>query len=286
MRLCATTLESEMTEAERVLLYRVFRRFQRVGCHLEIGTAAGGTLCYMMRCFSDDRRPSFVVVDRMTYFPHQQSIIESNLRRYHLDPRHIDFRAMTSSIAFQHAMERSERFDFILIDAQHTILPFTADLRWARLLNVNGILCFHDYTPRFPGVYLTVNRFLRRYHNYEIVGREDSLLALRKTGHSRCPEMDVFDRAYALSMYLPLQVQRKWRKFHRKRMGKGNTVSPMGVAPSDGHTPGQCQKLRPRIDETWENLQSNHRATGPLSLNTAPVLSENNSNAGISRKSA
>jgi len=217
MRSCATTLEAEMTEAEHDLLLGLLKAERFDGRHLEVGTAAGGTLCAMMRCFDDQSRPSFVVVDRMTYFPNQMEIIRRNLRCNGLDPGRVDFRVATSADALAEASRRRDAFDFILLDGSHKVLAVTADLRWTRLLNVGGVLCVHDYCRRFPGVLLSVNRFLNHHPNYARAGQADSLLAIRKLRESRRPEVSLLDRAYSCAWYLPLQVRRKVLKWQNRR---------------------------------------------------------------------
>ncbi|OYW22698.1 MAG: hypothetical protein B7Z55_04335, partial [Planctomycetales bacterium 12-60-4] len=79
MRACATTLAAEMTPAEHELLLATLRGLGGHGLHLEIGTAAGGTLCAMLGAFSDASRPPFVVVDPMRYFPQQLDLVRKNL---------------------------------------------------------------------------------------------------------------------------------------------------------------------------------------------------------------
>lgn len=217
MRRCATTLEGEMTAAEHAFLLEVLKRERFDGQHLEIGTAAGGTLCAMMGCFDDGRRPQFVVVDRMTYFPDQLEAIETNLRRHGLDPVKVDFRIATSDAAFRAAQERGETFDFVLLDGGHKILNVMSDLRWTRLLNVGGIICLHDYIPKFPGVKLSVDRFLAGHPHFRVVGQADSLLALQKVSAGRRPEVSAGDRAYALAMHLPLLTRRKLAKWRIQR---------------------------------------------------------------------
>lgn len=209
MRRCATTLEAEMSTEEHDFLLRLIRKDQLSGAHLEIGTAAGGTLCQMMHCFEDGKRPKFVVVDPMTYFPDQFLAVQRNLMYQGLTPREVDFRKLKSEEAFREAEEREESFDFMLIDGSHKILAVMADLRWTRLLNVGGILCLHDYCWKHKGVFLAVNRFLACHSNYEAIGRAGSLLALRKTARSRHPEVSPSNQLFAYLLYLPLQVERK-----------------------------------------------------------------------------
>ena len=213
MRACATTLESEMSPEERGFLLDLLRREAFPGPHLEVGTAAGGTLCEMMRCFDDEHRPPFVAVDRMTYFPNQLDLVRKNLEQHDLDPQQVDFRVATSSQAFQQSVRKKETFDFILIDASHKILGVMADLRWTRLLNVGGIVCLHDYSPREPGVQLAVDRFLKSHVNYDILGQAGTLLALRKIERRFLREVSPLDRAYGVAWYLPLEASRRFRKW-------------------------------------------------------------------------
>lgn len=217
MRRCAITLEAEMSPEEQEFLLMVLKTEKLAGPHLEIGTAAGGTLCAMMRCFDKQARPPFVVVDRMTYFPDQLGIVRRNLKQHELDPDEVDFRVAQSATALADAVRRRERFDFILVDASHKILSVTTDLRWTRLLNPGGIVCFHDYCPKFPGVVLPVDRFLARQRNYVRVGQAGSLLAIRKFCRSARQEVNSLDRAYSLVWYAPLEIGRKLEKWRARR---------------------------------------------------------------------
>jgi SAM-dependent methyltransferase len=209
-------------EETRLLLDLIIAE-QLGGTYLEIGTAAGGTLCQMMMCFSHHDRPKFVVVDPMRYFPRQLEIIQRNLLSHSLDPLQVEFRVMTSSQAFTLAAERGERFDLILIDGDHNIGSVMVDLRWTELLNSRGIVCIHDYAPRFIGVKLAVNRFLRRNPAFTVLRRQGSLIAMRKegsTGSGEPKRMDLTDRMYARSVGLPLYFSHKGirhlRRFRRK----------------------------------------------------------------------
>lgn len=217
MRRCETTLEAEMTPAESAFLRELLTAERRSGPHLEVGTAAGGTLCHMMACYPNTSRPRFVVVDSMRYFPQQAEIVRNNLSQHGLPADTVDFRISASDYAFQEATRRGDKFDFILIDACHKIRAVTSDLKWTRLLNVDGLVCLHDYTPKFPGVMLAVDRFLARNANYEIAGQAESLLAIRKTAESNRPEVSLTDSAYGLVMSLPLAMERKLRKWNQRK---------------------------------------------------------------------
>jgi predicted O-methyltransferase YrrM len=215
MRRCATTLEAEMTGDEHRLLLETLRSLGRRGRHLEIGTAAGGTLCAMLGAFADGQPPPFVVVDPMQYFPDQLATVQRNLSDHGLDPSAVDFRLGTSAELLPAATSADDAFDFILIDGCHKIRSVMTDLKWTRLLNVGGVVCFHDYTPKHRGVWLAVNRFLATHRNYEVIGQADTLLVVRKTAPSARPEVSLADEWYAQAWYLPLQLERKWQRLRR-----------------------------------------------------------------------
>lgn len=168
------------------------------GKHLEVGTARGITLCAMVQAFRSPHDPAFVVVDNMRYFPDQIRVIRDNLERFGVDPDSIEFRVGDSRKVFRKAQEAGDSFDFMLIDASHRIRNVTADLRWTRLLRPGGVVCLHDYHAKFPGVVLSVDRFLVRHQNYERLAQVGSVLALRKRAKSAKPEVPVIDRLWAM----------------------------------------------------------------------------------------
>ena len=75
----AARTESECTEAEIAALVGAMRERGLSGAHLEIGTAAGGTLKRMMLAYPATERPKFLVVDPLAYFPNQREAVEANL---------------------------------------------------------------------------------------------------------------------------------------------------------------------------------------------------------------
>lgn len=212
MRPSAKTRESELSPEELNFLLGLITGAKKAGAHLEIGTAAGGTLWRMMRCFSDKERPSFVVVDPMGYFPNQLETVKDNLRQHGVDPAGVDFRVMTSREAFQHAKESGERFDCILVDGVHKIRYVLDDLCWGELLNSSGILCCHDYCPKFRGVMLAVRRFLRRNTHYTVIGQVERLIAMRKTSTASHCEVTVSDKLYGMLWAPLLQLEPSIRK--------------------------------------------------------------------------
>ena len=208
----ATSLASELGPDELVFLVNLVRNSGLKGLHLEIGTAAGGTLCAMMKCFVPGERPRFVVVDPMAYFAGQLEVVKRNLRQHDLDPSEVDIRISRSSDAFQRAEAAGETFDLVFIDGAHKIRFVTQDLRWARLVNVGGIICVHDYNLNQRGVMLAVDRFLRKHPNYHREALIGTLLVLRKQAASRSKEITRADGLWALALSPWLQLKKSLAK--------------------------------------------------------------------------
>lgn len=201
MRQCATTLESEISSAEMNSLFEVLggKNFQCT--HLEIGTAAGGTLCQLNSFYdkNTDNPPPFMVIDPLKYFPNQFETVCQNLENHKIDPERIKFLRSSSKEAFSSVRSNPPELDFILVDGNHKIRYVTEDLRWARFLRVGGILCAHDYTPSHPGVLVSLNRFLKKHKNYKIISHVDTLLIIEKNEvtPSGVLEISFWDRMWA-----------------------------------------------------------------------------------------
>lgn len=225
MRYSAYALAPEMTEEESDFLVDLVRQARLPGKYLEIGTGAGGSLCLMMRAFTDGVRPHFVVVDPMHYFEHQQETVRLNLDSHGLDPSSVEMRICTSEIAFRSAQGLDERFDFILIDGKHSLRSVMLDLRWTRLLKPEGIVCLHDYSNSHPGVQRAVAQLLKRNSRcYRVIERRGSLIAIKKLDASTHREEFAFvDWLYAALCsgldYLRARVRRLGRRCQR-RFGK------------------------------------------------------------------
>ncbi len=220
MRASATTLAPELTARELEGLIDLLRRAALRGAHVEIGTAAGGTLKAMMQVYAAADRPRFVAVDTFTYFPDQRAVVERNLRSAGLDPAAVDFRAVNSDEAYLAAQTRSERYSFIFIDADHNADHVMRDLRWTGLLDEGGYVCLHDHSAAFPGVVWATRRFLRRNPHFRRVALVDSLAILQKTSSGTGGEVSTVDLALS-SVVRPFQrlrksLEKRWRRIQAK----------------------------------------------------------------------
>ena len=100
MRDCATTLASEVTEKELKALTVLLEKSGFHGRHLEIGTAAGGTLKAMMAVYEDTERPDFVVVDPSLI------ILEKKENSAHVEVDFLD-RQIGRALSFIYSQESS-----------------------------------------------------------------------------------------------------------------------------------------------------------------------------------
>lgn len=201
-----------MRDDERKLLITEMLKGDFQGKHLEIGTAAGGTLWQLVKAYPENKKPPFVVVDPLSYFPNQEDIVKRNLRQNGVDPLCVEFRKQRSADAFKDAESHGETFDWILVDGAHKMPYVMQDLRWSRLLNEGGLICFHDYSPALPGVQRAVDRFMKKYPYYEKVGQAETLLVLRKTKPSPSPEVTASDIAISRVVGFGQQITASLRK--------------------------------------------------------------------------
>lgn len=225
MRRSATTLASETTGIELSALEAALQTAKLSGPHLEIGTAAGGTLVAMMKSYADHCRPRFVVVDTFDYFPNQRAVVEHNLLSSGLDPASVDFRTGKSWSLVEEALRADDRFSFILIDAIHSAEHVMRDLTWTRLLEIDGLVALHDYGPKFPGVVWAADRFLRKHTNYERMVLAETLLILRKTAPSATPEVTDFDISLGRALEAPFRWKRSfYKRLARRRIKSGRAT--------------------------------------------------------------
>ena len=210
MRSCATNLNSEMTDPEINSLLEVLKSHNLSKTHLEIGTAAGGTLCSILDLYTSNttanNSPPFIVVDPLTYFPDQLNIVLKNLKNHNLENYDIQFIQKKSNAALKAFSKNPIPLDFILIDGSHKMKHVMHDFKWASFLTCGGILAIHDYSEKFQGVFRSTKRFLSRNTNYELVSRTGSLLILQKKQQSKKEEVSVFDIISATINGLFLQL--------------------------------------------------------------------------------
>ena len=142
MRKSYSTLEPEISVLEIASIHKELSLAKLKGIHLEIGTAAGGTLCNLISFYKKTQNfiPEFWVIDPFNYFKDQFDIVSRNLANHNINTQEITFHKCKSSEAFQGFLTKEVQFDFILIDGSHKIKYVTQDLRWARFLRQGGAL--------------------------------------------------------------------------------------------------------------------------------------------------
>ena len=218
MRECATTLDSELSTNELKHLLDILIHKNLKEIHLEIGTAAGGTLCKLMSTYREKFNfiPEFMVVDPLNYFPKQYEVILENLSKHRLKALFVDFVKSSSNNAFLAFSRVPKPLDFILIDGNHKARYVIKDLRWAKYLNIGGILCLHDYGILQKGVKLTADRFLRKNPNYKVLKLVGQLLIIEKTAQTSVNEISFLDIYYSTFISLQLQFGKSLKNRIRK----------------------------------------------------------------------
>ena len=208
VRECSYTLSSEMAPEEIYEILKFITLHKPKGTHLEIGTAAGGTLCQILKHYRYTLKldqPDFIVVDPLKYFDRQYEKICENFQNHSLSLDNIVFEKKTSNEAFK--KKNFSSFGFILIDGNHKINHFVDDLRYTRYLDKEGLLIIHDYSDKFKGVKISMNLFLKRYSNYTILSNVKSLLIVQKTNDSKVKEINSFDRIFAHILGFIFQIK-------------------------------------------------------------------------------
>ena len=222
VRQSSITLESECTEAERGFLTSTLRSSDLSGRHLEIGTAAGGTLKELIGVYSGrPTRPDFVVIDPLTYYPNQFEKVRQNLTNAGIDPDSVEFWQGVTQDFLNRERDAGGRFDFVFIDGDHRAFPVMIDLQWADTVNTGGFIFLHDRQPKFPGVGWAIDYFLENCPEFEHVGQVDSLVCLRKARDRSAPCVTRRDLRRARWK----QMRLKYARSIKKRLGRKQATS-------------------------------------------------------------
>lgn len=193
VRQSSITLESECTHNERKALRDILKNANFKAAHMEIGTAAGGTLKELIGCYPLGKAPQFIVIDPLSYFPDQLDKIKKNLISAEIDPESVDFWQGTTEEFINTDAAQDLTLDFLFIDADHRHYPVLVDLAWAAKMNKGGYVCFHDDQPKFPGVGWSIQRFLENNPNFKRVTKADSLVIVQKTDDKREVNISTWD---------------------------------------------------------------------------------------------
>ena len=194
VRKCSYTLESEMTSEEVNEIIRCIGKYKPNGIHLEIGTAAGATMCSILKYYKfvlNFKPPKFIAVDPLSYFENQYEVICRNFKKNQLTLDNVVFEKKTSDQAFKTL--KIKEIAFLLIDGNHKLKNVIKDLRYTRILKKNGILVVHDYSTSFLGVKIAMDKFIKRYSNYEVISNINTLLVLRKKSIINVEEIKTID---------------------------------------------------------------------------------------------
>ena len=207
MRQSGIDLSSECTLAERSCISDAVKTLEVGGNFLEIGTAAGGTLKEIIKTVdSINLEAKFFVLDPFTYFPNQIEKVHQNLLNSKIDVGRVEFWQGITDSQFPITVKQGLSFKFIFIDGDHKAYPVMNDLRWMELLEVGGVACFHDYCDKFPGVAWSLNHFLSKNDEFNMILEAETLRVIRRDGEKIVPvnRLDLF-KSKIMQIYLRLR---------------------------------------------------------------------------------
>lgn len=218
MRQSAITGESELDQISLQAILDLFERKRFRGAHLEIGTAAGGTLKSMLQWYSDKgKTPEFHVVDPMTYFPDQLNIVKANIERADLSLANVFFHVGNSREQYELASSMVTTYDFVLIDGSHKAHHIVWDLQWLSKLAIGGVVVFDDYHAGFDGVDLVVDRFLLSRNDFEVFDQKGRALFVKRVGLSNrsmvCRSDVMIAEIMAPLFQLKVSIRKRLRRF-------------------------------------------------------------------------
>ena len=214
MRTCASTLESELDPEALNYLQELLAERSMWGLHVEIGTAAGGTLRKLLEVYdSKAKRPSFLVIDPMTYFPNQLDVVMQNVEHITWAKTKLRFEIASSSDAFARFRSRSGGLiSFLLIDGSHKIKYVANDTRWLEHLEVGGVVAFDDYGAGFPGVDWVVHKIMLPNTDFKKIAIAGRLIAFEKVGNTFGAPLTIYQRILANVLHPCFQIRMSLRK--------------------------------------------------------------------------
>jgi hypothetical protein len=181
MRISGIDLTSECSDDEVSEISRLIVDEHISGNFLEVGTAAGGTLVEIIKAAKKVSRDSrFFILDTFTYYENQKEKVLQNLKIHGHTEASVTLWEGTSEQYLRLQDNRSPQFQFMFIDGDHRASYVQKDLEWLNYLSVGGVVCFHDYCPRFPGVVWSVDRIFSYSSSFEVVAKCDTIIALRR----------------------------------------------------------------------------------------------------------
>ena len=152
-------------------------------------------------------------IPSISYFPNQIEKVHQNLLNSKIDVGRVEFWQGITDSQFPITVKQGLSFKFIFIDGDHKAYPVMNDLRWMELLEVGGVACFHDYCDKFPGVAWSLNHFLSKNDEFNMILEAETLRVIRRDGEKIVPvnRLDLF-KSKIMQIYLRL------RRSIRKRL--------------------------------------------------------------------
>jgi len=174
------TLALPVLQSARELdyLHHLAKDGEGTGCVVEIGTMAGGTAVALALASRDSGRGLTYTIDVVAR-PEVHDVLDahgvSNLVNV------ITISSKTAATNWRALAGPSTSIRLLWIDGDHRYDGvWTEILHWQDYLEPGGIICFHDYDSKFPGVVRAVYEYVVSSPLYHDFRRVDSILSAVK----------------------------------------------------------------------------------------------------------
>lgn len=147
----------------------------RDGAYIELGCYQGRSTAAIL----DGTVCELISIDDFSYAPPDLGPSSASVVAAHLGIRCDRWRCVMGDSA--HVPPTVERVAFIFVDTEHTASRLTIELdAWLPLTVPGAVVVLHDYGPRFPGIVAVADRRLGHAREWEMIGREATMIAFRK----------------------------------------------------------------------------------------------------------
>ncbi len=172
------TLAALLSGPELNRLYDLARNVDGTGAVVEIGTMAGGSAVALALGARDSGRSSVYTID-ITPRPEVREHLEQHGVADLVTVINMDSRDVATNWGSLTGGNTGIRL--LWIDGDHTYGGVWSDiLHWRDYLDPGGVICFHDYSERFPGVIRAVYEHVVSSGGFHDFQRVDSIVSAVK----------------------------------------------------------------------------------------------------------
>jgi hypothetical protein len=147
----------------------------RDGAYIELGCYQGRSTAAIL----DGTVCDLISIDDFSYAPPDLGPSSASVVAAHLGIRCDRWRCVFGDSAS--IPPKVEQVAFLFVDTEHTASRLTVEFdAWLPLTMPGAVIVLHDYSPRFPGIVAVTDRRLGHSDEWEMIGRENTMIAFRK----------------------------------------------------------------------------------------------------------